>query len=318
LPRVLTVGRLDINTEGLLLLTNDGGLKRVLELPATGWLRKYRVRAFGAIEQDRLDKLKAGTELDGVKYGPIEAVLERVQGGNVWLTVSLREGKNREVKNVLAALGLQVNRLIRVSFGPFQLGDLPIGAVSPVRTRILRDQLGEKLAKKAGVDFDSALPEEPAQDEAKKAPKSPRDPNARLRPRAERAGKPVPAPKPRTGEPRFAKKRAEGKVPPYAATGFDEEKPAKRRVLFDDGRELVEDAPRPRRDRGDKRGFDTGKPVSRSARPQAKSYGDRPAGRTGGKPHSRTGGKPGASRPSGQGPSRPRRPARPGSGKPRN
>jgi 23S rRNA pseudouridine2605 synthase len=159
LPRVVSVGRLDINTEGLLLLTNDGGLKRVLELPATGWLRRYRVRAFGTITQPQLDALKDGLEVDGVKYGPIEAVLEREQGSNVWLILALREGKNREVKNVLSALGLKVNRLIRVSFGPFQLGDLPIGGIEVVKARVLREQLGKRLADEAGVDFDSELPE---------------------------------------------------------------------------------------------------------------------------------------------------------------
>src|ERR1700712_1120911 len=113
LPRVVSIGRLDINTEGLLLLTNDGGLKRVLELPATGWLRRYRVRAFGTVTQEQLKQLENGIEVEGVQYGPIEAILEREQGSNVWLLVSLREGKNREIKNVLQALGLKVNRLIR-------------------------------------------------------------------------------------------------------------------------------------------------------------------------------------------------------------
>jgi 23S rRNA pseudouridine2605 synthase len=159
LPRVVSVGRLDINTEGLLLLTNDGGLKRVLELPATGWLRRYRVRAFGSITQPQLDALKDGLEVDGVKYGPIEATLEREQGSNVWLILALREGKNREVKNVLAALGLKVNRLIRVSFGPFQLNELPIGGVEVVKARVLREQLGKRLSDEAGVDVDSELPE---------------------------------------------------------------------------------------------------------------------------------------------------------------
>src|SRR4051812_30947002 len=159
LPRVVSIGRLDINTEGLLLLTNDGGLKRVLELPATGWLRKYRVRAFGTVTQEQLKQLEGGITVEGIEYGPIEAILEREQGSNVWLQVALREGKNREIKNVLAALGLQVNRLIRVSFGPFQLNDLPIGAVEVVKARILRDQLGKRLADEAGVDFESELPE---------------------------------------------------------------------------------------------------------------------------------------------------------------
>ncbi len=151
LPRVMTVGRLDINTEGLLLLTNDGGLARVLELPATGWLRRYRVRAHGSIAQERLDALKAGITIGDVRYGPIEASLDRTQGGNVWLTMGLREGKNREIKTVLEALGLKVNRLIRVSFGPFMLRDLAIGAVEEVKARILRDQLGFKLAREAGI-----------------------------------------------------------------------------------------------------------------------------------------------------------------------
>ncbi len=155
LPRVVTIGRLDINTEGLLLLTNDGGLKRVLELPATGWLRRYRVRAHGTVTQASLYRLKEGTQIEGIKYGPIEATLEREQGSNVWLLVSLREGKNREVKNVLASLGLEVNRLIRVSYGPFQLGDLPVGGVEAVKARVLRDQLGRRLAKEAGADFES-------------------------------------------------------------------------------------------------------------------------------------------------------------------
>ena len=162
LPRVLSVGRLDINTEGLLLLTNDGGLKRVLELPATGWLRKYRVRAHGTITQAQLDGLKSGIEIEGIKYGPIEATLERDQGANVWLELALREGKNREVKNVLGALGLEVNRLIRISFGPFQLGDLPVGAVEVVKARVLKDQLGKRLADEAEADFDAAMPEETA------------------------------------------------------------------------------------------------------------------------------------------------------------
>lgn len=163
LPRVVSVGRLDLNTEGLLLLTNDGGLARVLELPATGWLRRYRVRAHGAILQPQLDALRKGVTVDGVRYGAIEATVDRLQGANVWLTFAIREGKNREVRNVLEHLGLRVNRLIRVSFGPFQLGDLPEGAVEEVRTRHLRDQLGERIAKEAEADFTGpiAIADEP-------------------------------------------------------------------------------------------------------------------------------------------------------------
>jgi 23S rRNA pseudouridine2605 synthase len=157
LPRLLSVGRLDLNTEGLLLLTNDGGLARALELPATGWLRRYRVRAHGRVRQDQLDTLRRGITLDGIRYGSIEAQLERQQGANVWLVFAMREGKNREVKNVLGHLGLAVNRLIRVSFGPFQLGDLPEGAIEEVRTRHLREQLGERLVGSVGVDFSGPI-----------------------------------------------------------------------------------------------------------------------------------------------------------------
>ena len=153
LPRVVSVGRLDANTEGLLLLTNDGGLARALELPSTGWTRRYRVRANGKVTQERLDTLRRGITLDGVRYGPIEARLDREQGANVWLSFAMREGKNREVKNVLGNLGLAVNRLIRVSFGPFQLGDLPEGTVEEVRTRHLREQIGDKIVAAAGLDF---------------------------------------------------------------------------------------------------------------------------------------------------------------------
>lgn len=157
LPRVLSIGRLDINTEGLLLLTNDGGLARELELPATGWLRRYRVRAHGTVDQTALDGLKDGIAIDGVLYGSIEAEIERQQGSNTWMTFAMREGKNREVKKVLGALGLEVNRLIRVSYGPFQLGDLAAGAVREVRGRTLRDQLGAALIERAGANFDAPL-----------------------------------------------------------------------------------------------------------------------------------------------------------------
>jgi 23S rRNA pseudouridine2605 synthase len=158
LPRLVSVGRLDLNTEGLLLLTNDGGLARVLELPSTGWLRRYRVRAHGSVTQDALDRLRAGITVEGVRYGPIEASIDRAQGANMWLTFSMREGKNREVRNVLGTLGLTVNRLIRVSYGPFQLGELAQGAVEEVRTRTLRDQLGARLAALAGADFSEPPP----------------------------------------------------------------------------------------------------------------------------------------------------------------
>ena len=157
LPRLVSIGRLDFNTEGLLLLTNDGALARMLELPATGWLRRYRVRAHGAVTQAKLDELCSGVTIDGIHYRGIEAALDRVQGSNLWLTLAIREGKNREVRNVLGHLGLTVTRLIRVSFGPFQLGDLPEGTVEEVRTRVLREQLGERLAALSGADFSAPI-----------------------------------------------------------------------------------------------------------------------------------------------------------------
>lgn len=141
LPRVVSVGRLDLTTEGLLLLTNDGELSRYLELPATGWIRRYHVRAYGRITQEKLDTLKKGLRWQGVKYGPIEATMEKQQGANVWLDMALKEGKNREVRNVMEALGLTVNRLIRTSYGPFHLGNLPRGAVLEVKRKVMREQM---------------------------------------------------------------------------------------------------------------------------------------------------------------------------------
>ncbi|BCW90283.1 hypothetical protein sos41_34510 [Alphaproteobacteria bacterium SO-S41] len=142
MPRVISIGRLDLTSEGLLLLTNDGALARRLELPETGWLRRYRVRFFGSVAQAELDKLKNGITADGVRYGPIEAVLERSNGQNAWAAVALREGKNREVRKVFEHLGLKVSRLIRIAYGPFQLGDLQDGEVAEVTGKVLKEQLG--------------------------------------------------------------------------------------------------------------------------------------------------------------------------------
>jgi 23S rRNA pseudouridine2605 synthase len=155
---VVSIGRLDFNTEGLLLLTTDGGLARHLELPATGWLRRYRVRANGRVMQSQLDKLKDGIEVEGVRYGPIEARLDREQGDNVWLDIALREGKNREVRKILLTLQLEVSRLIRVSYGPFMLGDLTPGAVEEIKPRVLAEQLGVKLAAELGLRSDEPRP----------------------------------------------------------------------------------------------------------------------------------------------------------------
>jgi 23S rRNA pseudouridine2605 synthase len=144
-PRLMPVGRLDFTSEGLLLLTNDGGLKRHLELPATGWLRRYRVRVFGQPDPAALKRLAKGIAIDGVQYGPIEASIDSVKGSNAWLTISLREGKNREVRRVMEHLGLQVNRLIRVAYGPFQLGDIPRAGAEEVPRKMLREQIGAAL-----------------------------------------------------------------------------------------------------------------------------------------------------------------------------
>jgi len=162
LPRVISVGRLDFNTEGLLLLTNNGALARHLELPSTGWLRRYRVRAHGQVTETELAALRQGTEIAGVRYGPIEASLDKTQGANVWLSLALREGKNREVRTILESLDLKVNRLIRVSFGPFQLLELEPGAVAPVQRRVLIDQLGPRIARELGLHAEEPAGSGPA------------------------------------------------------------------------------------------------------------------------------------------------------------
>ncbi|MGR3463538.1 pseudouridine synthase [Limimaricola sp.] len=143
LPRVMSVGRLDLNSEGLLLLTNDGELKRRLELPSTGWLRRYRVRINGSVSEEKLDRLRKGITVEGVDYQPMQVTFDRQQGANAWLTIGLREGKNREIRRAMAALEVTVNRLIRVSYGPFQIGNLEPGEVEEIRPKVLRDQLGD-------------------------------------------------------------------------------------------------------------------------------------------------------------------------------
>ncbi|MBV9523105.1 MAG: rRNA pseudouridine synthase [Alphaproteobacteria bacterium] len=147
LPRVITVGRLDLNSEGLLLLTNDGALARRLELPATGWLRRYKVRIHGFVEEQRLQRLAGGITVDGIDYGPISARLERQQGSNAWIEMGLREGRNREIRRVLEHLGYPVTRLIRLSYGPFQLGNLERGAVEEIKGKVLAEQLGGSASK---------------------------------------------------------------------------------------------------------------------------------------------------------------------------
>ena len=146
LPRVISVGRLDLTSEGLLLLTNDGALARTLELPTTGWIRRYRVRVHGAVDPAKLAALAKGVTIDGVHYAPIDAGLDAKKGDNAWLTVSLREGRNREIRRVMAYLGLDVTRLIRIAYGPFQLGTLSRGGIDEVPTRVLREQLPKASA----------------------------------------------------------------------------------------------------------------------------------------------------------------------------
>ena len=219
LPRLVAIGRLDINTEGLLLLTNDGGLARVLELPSTGWLRRYRVRAHGIIDQAALDRLAGGVTIDGVDYLGVEAKLDREQGSNAWLTLGLREGKNREIKKILEHLGLAVNRLIRVSFGPFELGDLPEGEVMEVRTRVLRDQLGVKLAKEANANFDAPqiVAAEPPPEQKQRGPsRSERGPRENRGPKRAMQGRPDRGAS--GGENRFEQDGAPRRAPPKPST----------------------------------------------------------------------------------------------------
>jgi 23S rRNA pseudouridine2605 synthase len=167
LPRVISIGRLDLNSEGLLLLTNDGALSRALELPSNAWVRRYRARAFGETTQEKLDRLKDGITVEGVRYGSIEAKLDKASGRNIWITVSLSEGKNREVRRVLEALGLKVNRLIRLSYGPFALGTLEPGQVEEVGPRVIRELLADHIApqnlpKGDAVQFKGAKAAAPA------------------------------------------------------------------------------------------------------------------------------------------------------------
>ena len=158
MPRVMSIGRLDLNSEGLLLLTNDGGVKRRLELPSTGWLRRYRVRVNGRPTEEQLEPLRKGIVAEGQPFQPMEVVLDRQKGANAWLTVGLREGKNREIRRAMEVIGLAVNRLIRVSYGPFQIGELAQGAVEEIRRKVLRDQLGPDAD-----DLLGAAPEAPTQ-----------------------------------------------------------------------------------------------------------------------------------------------------------
>jgi 23S rRNA pseudouridine2605 synthase len=204
LPRLISVGRLDFNTEGLLLLTNDGDLARHLELPSTGWTRRYRVRAYGQVSEEQLKELADGVTIDRMNYGPVDASLEREQGDNVWIAISIREGKNREVRRIMEHLGLTVNRLIRVSFGPFMLGELETGQIEEVKVAVLKDQLGPRLSRQLGVR------REVPREERRLAPT--RSKPSYLRRKPEAGGRP--------------------ERPPY---GEAEARPLKRRRIFDEG-----------------------------------------------------------------------------------
>ena len=214
LPRVLSIGRLDLNSEGLLLLTNDGGIKRRLELPATGWVRKYRVRIKGVPQDSAFDPLRRGITVDGDRFQPMAVTIDRQQGANAWLTLGLREGRNREIRRAMEYLGFTVNRLIRISYGPFQLGDLAPGAVEEVKARVLRDQLGLPPADHAPPaatpkPLGPAGPARPGKAARPAGPKSPGGPSGSARPArpprpakrgpSDLTGKPArgPAPRPR-------------------------------------------------------------------------------------------------------------------------
>ena len=291
LPRVMSVGRLDINTEGLLLLTNDGGLSRILELPTTGWLRKYRVRAHGQITQAQLDRLKDGVAVDGVLYGGIEAKIDHDQGANIWMTIGLREGKNREIKNVLGSLGMEVSRLIRISFGPFQLGDIPLGEADEVAGRTLRDQLGARLIEAAGADFTSPVNQQPNRAEPGAHPPRQRSRSGGEPTDAKRHGE---RPRGRDGDRPSGDRPAAGERGTYRGRqtkdGPERPRPAGRITPNDRPAGARDEARGPRGTGGERPGGNRTGP-SRSA-----GYRDRPGG-DGGERRGAPGGRPGGDRP---------------------
>jgi 23S rRNA pseudouridine2605 synthase len=248
MPRVMSVGRLDLTSEGLLILTNDGEIKRRLELPSTGWLRRYRARVSGALSEESLDELRRGVSVEGVDYQPMEVEFDRQQGANAWLTIGLREGKNREIRRVMEHLGVQVSRLIRVSYGPFQLGNIAPGEVEEVRAKVVRDQLGLAAPAPRAVRAGRRAPE----------PEAPQEPAARApRPRlatrlpagatTKRALKPVIRARGEAGGGRRARRGPSGGAAQAGPQGGRSQggRPVSRAVLHAQGR------PRPRRLRTD-------------------------------------------------------------------
>jgi 23S rRNA pseudouridine2605 synthase len=331
MPRVVSVGRLDLTTEGLLLLTNDGELARFLELPVTGWTRRYRVRVHGTVDETRLAGLIKGVTIDGVQYGPIEALLDRVQGSNAWLTVAIKEGKNREIRKVMESLELSVNRLIRTAYGPFQLGKLPEGEVEEVPKRVVRDQISgfftERdgvLEPKSGGGTAKAAPKPANRGPHKAGPRpEPKEPNTPIRaakpkpkpapkaddaaddqPRRERAGKPAGGAPGRRSEERGD--RPFGKARPSARADAEAADRAVRAPggRAKPGRRSEEQSDRPF---GKPAGERAGKPAGRPARAEAgrrlDERSDRPFGKPQGKPTGERSAKPGG-KPTGAAPGR--------------
>lgn len=326
LPRVISVGRLDLNTEGLLLLTNDGELSRALELPTTALVRQYRARARGRITQDKLDTLKNGTTVDGVHYGPVEATIDKAKEtasedgrgpANLWLSVSITEGKNREVRKVLESVGLTVNRLIRLAYGPFQLGTLPVGSVEEVGPRVIREMLAEYIRPENLPQGNTVSTPAPIPGRRPRGPvvvgksgSALSDPSRKpSRVRAAGVATTEAAERAETGR-RAPKKDGWAKAKPK----FEHTKSFKPRARPDgeggEGVERPKRAFKPREDqfidkpRGEK---------SRGDKPRGEGRGGKPAGKSFGKPGGKPGGRPGGGsggRPAGGGGGRP--PARGG------
>ena len=327
MPRVMSVGRLDLNSEGLLLLTNDGELKRRLELPSTGWLRKYRVRVNGRPNEATFDPLRRGITIEGEDFQPMEVTLDKQQGANAWLTVGIREGRNREVRRAMAEVGLVVNRLIRVSYGPFRLNTMKPGDVVEVKQRVLRDQLGSTGDAEAGAARSGAgqAPRKPRAGGA--APGKGRAPKPRplgedrpLRAGSRFAGKDAPRPRPlieeETGDRPPRSRHGEASRPPRKGSGerpfkprtprdADEARPPRKAAAgsADGGQAFRARGPRPERDDppGDRGGDRGGREDRRPFKPRAAPPGSGPAGTRsdrhegprGPKPGPRPGSKPG-------------------------
>ena len=298
LPRVLKVGRLDLNSEGLLLLTNDGELARALELPSAGWVRRYRARALGHTTQARLDALKDGTTVDGVIYGPMEATLDKVAEkadgrANVWVTVSITEGKNREVRKVLESIGLKVNRLIRLAYGPFQLGNLEPGEVEEIGPRVIREMLADVVQlKNLPPEGASQTRSAPVSRESTGAPAGRRGGGDRF----EKKGfgdKPAFGAKKFGDKPKEWKPRTEFEKRDYKDRDFDE------RPRFEGDGEARDRRPEPapRRDYGDRKPYSEKTWTPRAEGGERKSYGDRPKRDFGDRPARAEGDRPAFKKP---------------------